>query len=294
MASLKAMMASKKAAQRISAPHAKYSASGQLSCALCGLALKHESLWGAHVQSKVRSRRLRARWGTQIDDLARGQAHRVNVQRYQAEQAAAEERAAAKRKRDSNDDAGSDDDGAKRARQGPAAGAGGGDEQAGGALPAGFFADPSQAPSPSARPDETVEGEGATAAGSAAAAEPAEEDPEWAEFERYLASGEGPAEATPTQSTASATIQAAPVKFEFGAPVVAEEGGDGQENGAEEDEDEEPEETDEERIAREMREEREEMMARLEEEEREQREADEKVTVRARLALFRVRASRCL
>ncbi|BGP58297.1 hypothetical protein JCM8202_000941 [Rhodotorula sphaerocarpa] len=270
MASLKAMMASKKAAQRISAPHAKYSASGQLSCALCGLALKHESLWGAHVQSK---------------------AHRVNVQRYQAEQAAAEERAAAKRKRDSNDDAGSDDDGAKRARQGPAAGAGGGDEQAGGALPAGFFADPSQAPSPSARPDEAVEGEGATAAGSAAAAEPAEEDPEWAEFERYLASGEGPAEATPTQSTASATIQAAPVKFEFGAPVVAEEGGDGQENGAEGDEDEEPEETEEERIAREMREEREEMMARLEEEEREQREADEKVTVLKR-RLEAIRAAR--
>lgn len=54
MSSLKSMMAAKKAQHRITAPHAKYSNSGQLSCALCGLAIKHESLWGAHVQSKVR------------------------------------------------------------------------------------------------------------------------------------------------------------------------------------------------------------------------------------------------
>lgn len=47
------MMAAKKAQHRITAPHAKYSNSGQLSCSLCGLAIKHESLWGAHVQSKV-------------------------------------------------------------------------------------------------------------------------------------------------------------------------------------------------------------------------------------------------
>lgn len=58
MSSLKSMMAAKKAQHRITAPHAKYSNSAQLSCSLCGLAIKHESLWGAHVQSKVCSSKL--------------------------------------------------------------------------------------------------------------------------------------------------------------------------------------------------------------------------------------------
>lgn len=120
------------------------------------------------------------------------------------------------------------------------------------------------------------------------AAQEEEEDPEWAEFEKYLASGSnaGPAQDSgASRSTASATIKAAPVKFEFGAPVVEEDGEGVGAGGDDEPEEEEEQETEEERIEREMREEREEMMARLEEEEREQREADEKVTVRPRPAL---------
>lgn len=133
-----------------------------------------------------------------------------------------------------------------------------------------------------------VEEASTSASAAAAAGGTADDDPEWAEFEKYLASGPSN-ESGPSRSTATATIKAAPVKFEFGAPVVEEEGGQGNANGGATggggggaDEDEEEEETEEAKLEREMREEREEMMARLEEEEREQREADEKVSVSRR------------
>ncbi|GAA6008367.1 hypothetical protein JCM10207_000103 [Rhodosporidiobolus poonsookiae] len=186
-----------------------------------------------------------ALWGAHT--ISKG--HRVNVQKHEAEQAAVAEK---KRKRE--EEADEDDAGGpgKRVKEdAPSRG-----------LPADFFADPSQAPAP-------------------AAAEPAEptqeDDPDWAEFEAYLADGPDPtlpSAGSGARSTATATISAAPVKYEFGAPRVAEEG-----EAAEEEEEEEQKETDEERVEREMREEREELMARLEEEEREQKEADEKVTV---------------
>ncbi|GAA5957512.1 hypothetical protein JCM8115_001342 [Rhodotorula mucilaginosa] len=274
MSSLKSMMAAKKAQHRITAPHAKYSNSGQLSCSLCGLAIKHESLWGAHVQSK---------------------AHRVNVQKLEAEQrqAAAEaERSSAKRRREDgpgDDEEGAGGDASKRARDG--------DEV--GRLPSGFFADPSQAPPPAPSTSSSAAGASTHESTSAAmqgrdAAQEEEEDPEWAEFEKYLASGSnaGPAQDSgASRSTASATIKAAPVKFEFGAPVVEEDGEGVGAGGDDEPEEEEEQETEEERIEREMREEREEMMARLEEEEREQREADEKVTA-LKKRLEAIRAAR--
>ncbi|GAA5985427.1 hypothetical protein JCM10908_006970 [Rhodotorula pacifica] len=274
MSSLKSMMAAKKAQHRITASHAKYSNSGQLSCTLCRLNIKHESLWGAHVQSK---------------------AHRVNVQKLEAEQQQAAERASAKRRRE-DDDEGLDGDAdqesgdaaaSKRARE---------DEDGGDSrLPSGFFADPSQAPvasTSSAGGGASIPtGEEQTAAGE----RQEEDDPEWAEFEKYLASGRGPdqqAGASGTRSTASATIKAAPVKFEFGAPVVHEDGAEGENGDGPEGEDEEEEqETEEDKLEREMREEREEMMARLEEEEREQREADEKVTA-LKKRLEAIRAAR--
>lgn len=109
---------------------------------------------------------------------------------------------------------------------------------------------------------------------SARGAAEAEDDPEWAAFEASLAAGSAVEASAP--STAQATIFAAPVEYEFGAPKVDEEGVDGAAAG---DDDEEPEETEEERIARQELEEREEIMARIVEEEREQIEADEKVAV---------------
>lgn len=190
------------------------------------------------------------------------QTHRVNVQKLEAEQQAAAERASSKRKRDDADGS-SDEEGAKRVRE---------EEQSPGGLPPDFFADPAQAPAPRATSPPPTAGPSTTAA---------EDDPDWAEFEAYLASAPDPTLPSssgppPARQTASATISAAPVRYEFGAPVVEEEGA-AADNA---DEEGEQEETEEERREREEREEREEMMARLEEEEREQREADEKVTVR--------------
>lgn len=216
----------------------------------------------------------------------RTQAHRVNVQKLEAEQrqAAAEaERSSAKRRREDgpgDDEEGGEGDASKRARDG--------DEV--GRLPSGFFADPSQAPPPAPSTSSSAAGAGTNGSSTSVAnqgrdaAQEGEEDPEWAEFEKYLASGNaGPAQDNngATRSTASATIKAAPVKFEFGAPVVEEDGEGGAGGEDDEPDEEEEQETEEERTEREMREEREEMMARLEEEEREQREADEKVTVRS-------------
>ncbi|GAA5926684.1 C2H2-type zinc finger protein [Sporobolomyces koalae] len=110
-----------------------------------------------------------------------------------------------------------------------------------------------------------------------------EEDPSIDEFLPTL-SNDTPA----SSSTAQATISAAPIKFEFGAPKVRTHGEEGDEDVEGEANDVEPEETEDERRDRLEQEEREEMMARLEEEEREQKEADEKVTaLKRRLELMR-------
>ncbi|GAA5877780.1 hypothetical protein JCM1840_005042 [Sporobolomyces johnsonii] len=262
MASLKSLMKARKASSRLEHPHARYSPAGQLSCALCHIPLKADSLWGSHLVSKQ---------------------HRVNVQQWEAQQAAqAATTTTGKRKRDDSDSAPDDDDAAKRPRD---------DQDAHDArgLPADFFADPSQAPPPRAAASPEPTGEQPGAPGQT------DDDPDWAEFEAYLASAPAPSlpsssvpGAPPSRSTATATISAAPVAYEFGAPKVAQAGEEGDGEGEEE---EEQGETEEERIEREMREEREEMMARLEEEEREQKEADEKVTVLKR-RLEAIRAAR--
>ncbi|GAA5982769.1 hypothetical protein JCM11641_007782 [Rhodosporidiobolus odoratus] len=254
MASLKNLIKAKKASARLDAPHARYSHSGQLSCALCGLNLKHESLWGSHIISKT---------------------HRLNLQKYDAEQAAAAEK---KRKRDEEEYQG--EDGAanpvKRARpdnsstSDPHAAP---PSSAANSLPAGFFADASQAPVETSTTTETTARPGD------------EDDPDLADFLDSLAVGPDSTGA-PARSTVTATISAGPVKYEFGAPKEDEDGGNGN---AEEEE--APQETQDERVEREMREEREDMLARLEEEEREQKEADEKVTVLKR-RLEAIRAAR--
>lgn len=287
MSSLKSLMAAKRQQAKITAPHARYSGprNDQLSCSLCHLAIKHESLWSAHVQSKVPLRchytRPSLAWYPRVahsSSPSSRQTHRVNVQRHDADQhqhqsnkrkRTQDSPSAAKRARADADD--SEDDAAADA------------QASGGALPADFFADPAQAPEPRAPSPEPPS---ASASTSAAAPAQDEGDPDLDDFLASLgapdASTTGP---TPGPSTARATIAAAPVRFEFGAPVVAAEGEDGEDAAAEGEDDGEPAETEDERAEREAREEREEMMARLEEEEREQREADEKVTVRRRAAL---------
>ena len=52
MSDVRALLRSERAIRRISHPHAKYSASGSLSCRVCRLPLKAESLWDLHVRSK--------------------------------------------------------------------------------------------------------------------------------------------------------------------------------------------------------------------------------------------------
>lgn len=114
--------------------------------------------------------------------------------------------------------------------------------------------------------------------------QPALEEEEDPSIDEFLSTLSAEPSTTTGANSASATISAAPVKFEFGAPKIRAEGEENEEG--EGDEEEEQGETEEERKEREEREEREEMMARLEEEEREQREADEKVTVSLRSSFF--------
>ncbi|GAA5993892.1 hypothetical protein JCM5350_000111 [Sporobolomyces pararoseus] len=247
MASLKSLMKAKKESSRISHPHAKYSSSGQLSCSLCGSQLKSEAIWGSHLVSKQ---------------------HRVNVQKVERQQQQlAEQKAAAQAvssstgKRKSRSPSPSSPSSSKRPRSGDSPPSN---------LPSDFYT--SQEPVPSTS--------------TAVPVQPALEEEEDPSIDEFLSTLSAEPSTTTGANSASATISAAPVKFEFGAPKIRAEGEENEEG--EGDEEEEQGETEEERKEREEREEREEMMARLEEEEREQREADEKVTaLKRRLELMR-------
>ena len=52
MADVRALLRSERAIRRISHPQAQYSSSGALSCRVCLLPLRAESLWELHIQSK--------------------------------------------------------------------------------------------------------------------------------------------------------------------------------------------------------------------------------------------------
>lgn len=52
MADVRALLRSERAVRRISHPEAQYSSSGALSCRVCFLPLKAESLWELHIKSK--------------------------------------------------------------------------------------------------------------------------------------------------------------------------------------------------------------------------------------------------
>ncbi|SGY85115.1 BQ5605_C009g05740 [Microbotryum silenes-dioicae] len=240
-ASLKSLMAAKKASsvQRITHPFASYDRQSRLTCTLCpATVLKHDNLWGAHLISK---------------------GHRVNAQRYEREQQALREREEAaavaaaavkgKRKRSQSaepvHDESNNNEKGKRAREGKGTQQseddnedGPADENRTSALPDDFFTDPSQVPTRSTlAQDDAIDPTPTTAE---------EDDPEWAAFEASLQQDvpKPTTTITTTSSTAKATIFAAPVAYEFGAPKVAEEG---EEEGEPEEEEEE---TDEERLER--------------------------------------------
>jgi len=216
--SLRAALKTGKASTRIQHPYAHYSSSGALSCRLCpGVPVKHEALFASHLASK---------------------GHRV--------QAAKAEAAEAERKRAREEsEAGPD---SKRARTD--ADEDDADEADPNALPADFFADPSQGPivapkSPSPEPAPVAD------------AEPEDED--WLAFEREVIQ---PVEASaarelPSIEDARFTISAAPVQYNFAGEPDAPE--------AEAEAEEVVEETPEEREERQLREDAEEMMSRLEE-----------------------------
>ncbi|KAM0789743.1 hypothetical protein ACM66B_006598 [Microbotryomycetes sp. NB124-2] len=275
MPDLKSLMKAKQASARLTHPNAKYDARGQLSCNVCHVQIKSAALFGPHLQSK---------------------AHRTNVQKQQQQQEGSKV-TGQKRKLDETDDGDVDDDGrqahamsadsssvsAKRKRdengQQDEQEAGAEDSSNGGTgLPADFFADPSQAPV--ARADSDVDEEMEDGQGREQD-DVAQDDPEWAAFEAALRDGPSGAEAGPSTTAPSATISAAPVEYEFGAPKVEaedEENAAAAAGGDDDDEQAEPEETEAERLARLDREEKEEIMQRIEEEELEQRMADEKVS----------------
>ncbi|GAA99502.1 uncharacterized protein L969DRAFT_48204 [Mixia osmundae IAM 14324] len=214
MSDLRSLM---KSARRLEHPQAKYDRTGKLTCSLCALPVKHESLWAAHTTSKL---------------------HRGNAQRAQE--------ALQKRALEEEDDDGgveSDEEPApKRARKAsePAPEVQG--------LPAGFFDDASDAqaaaaqdlhPAASTRAEEQ----------EAPVEEEEEEDPEWAAFKQTIAA---PEDELAGYSNAAMTVRGEPVMFDAPAARADEtqDGGDDDDDG-----DGKPEESEAERKDREEREE---------------------------------------
>ena len=111
MSHLKTLLKAKQHSARLQHAHARYSASGQLSCSLCSVKLKSDALWGSHVVSKQ---------------------HRANAKAHAPDPAPDADDDSRKRARhDGGEGEGAEPD-SKRARDS--------------ALPDDFFADPSQAP----------------------------------------------------------------------------------------------------------------------------------------------------
>lgn len=256
MADLRALMKERKAAsKRIDHPYAKYSNSGQLSCSLCTLNVKNEVLWPAHLTSKVHRQNVRQQQIAAAKEDAEAERSTLASTSVVGTKRAAEDAAGA------GDEAGGDEAtaSAKRVRwedqvdqENPEQGAQLDNPTASG-LPAGFFDDPSKAP--------TLEASQSTLDSSNAASLPIEDD-EMAEFEAFLAAEEPEAStssAGPTVFSAQATISADEVLFDN--DPEGEDKADGEEAEEDDDDDGEPKETEEERLARE---DREELMERIE------------------------------
>ncbi|RDD40652.1 Zinc finger protein 830 [Trichoplax sp. H2] len=52
MSSFRKLIKGKASQKKINSPLARYSNTGQLSCAICNCNVKNELLWNAHIQSK--------------------------------------------------------------------------------------------------------------------------------------------------------------------------------------------------------------------------------------------------
>lgn len=190
MADVRSLLRNERASRRINHPHANYSDSGKLLCAVCNTYIKTESLWENHIKSSQ---------------------HVARLDHLRANPPPAPET----RKRKAGE---SDDEGRKRVKAVP-----------GGFVPEGFF-DPAQegadedegeevdtAPAPSIPDAPVAESQPVTSAPPPAA--DVNED-EWAAFEREMAAAQNTA--LPIIS-ASATISAAPVTAEELAAQAREE-----------------------------------------------------------------------
>lgn len=243
--SLKSLLSARSSSKQLSHPFAKYDTTARLSCSLCSTQIKHESLWSSHLISKLHRAKLA------INTATTKPPHDSPTQ-------------------DTHRDS-------KRVKTNT--------------LPPDFYQDKSKQP---VIPPEQGEQEDQDEqeqdlndeVNEAEEAMPEEllQDDEWASFEAALAPSTSTLPTTATVSVqqlttnrVSATLKAGPVVYEFGAPVVLQEGEVA--NDGEEDDDVE-EETEEDKRERESREEREEMLERMDKEVRDQEEVDGKVLVR--------------
>lgn len=195
MADVRSLLRNERASRRVNHPHANYSDSGKLSCAVCNIQIKTESLWDNHIKSP--------------QHIARLEHLRANPRPPPAQSQL--------RKRKAGED---EDQDRKRVKAVP-----------GGFVPEGFF-DPADegadehvdqgedvdtAPAPSIPGVPVVELQPFASAPPPA---PDVNEDEWAAFEREMA-------ATQTTSlpiiSASATISAAPVTAEELAAQAREE-----------------------------------------------------------------------
>ncbi|KAG9992447.1 hypothetical protein KCU78_g19387, partial [Aureobasidium melanogenum] len=58
MADVRSLLRNERASRRINHPHANYSESGKLLCAVCNVYIKTESLWENHIKSSQHVARL--------------------------------------------------------------------------------------------------------------------------------------------------------------------------------------------------------------------------------------------
>ncbi|KAG9827254.1 hypothetical protein KCU98_g14971, partial [Aureobasidium melanogenum] len=193
MADVRSLLRNERASRRINHPHANYSESGKLLCAVCNVYIKTESLWENHIKSSQHVARL--------DHL------RANPPPPPAPTQT--------RKRKAGE---GDDEGRKRVKAVP-----------GGFVPEGFFdaaqegadqdegEDVDTAPAPSI-PDAPVAESQPVASAPALAADVNED--EWAAFEREMAAAQ---DTSLPIIGASATITAAPVTAEELATQAREE-----------------------------------------------------------------------
>ena len=237
--SLRSLVAQKKAQTRLDHPLANYTAGGKLYCLACSTPIKHEALFAAHLASKQHRRTAQARAQAQAQAQAKRAREEVvedddeedkevddEVKEVTPEAPVAEEDRERKRPR--------------LAAAGP------------GALPADFFADPSQAPSLVPASPSRSDTPDAAAAG---------EDDDWLEFARDVLG--------PTASTSQSAAPAPAVDTRatiFAEPVLYGDDEEAKEGAADDTADDgPPPETDAERRARLDLDEREELLSRIEE-----------------------------